>query len=245
MLIDLEKVGKSYPKANFNLENVSFQVKARDCIGLIGQNGTGKSTILKMMCGLVPHDRGHITYQGQDISSLTPDHLRAMRKEVAYIFQQANLLEGETVLYHLKLVYTLRREKPDLAEIDRTLAFMRLTDLKTVACRNLSGGQKQKVAIAMAILQQPKVLLCDEISSALDANSEREIFDLLDQLRQETDIAIVMISHNLSLLKNFCDQILILDKGTIAERLVPVKTADGDRDQHYLTYLKEFFSHAN
>lgn len=245
MLVDLKNVTKTYNQANFSLNNISFTITPKDCIGLIGQNGSGKSTILKMICGLVPHDSGQITYQGQDIKSLSPDALRAMRKQVAYIFQHANLLEGETVLYHLKLVYTLRQEKPDLAEIDRTLAFMNLTQLKDVACRNLSGGQKQKVAIAMAILQQPKVLLCDEISSALDANSEKEIFDLLGQLRQETDIAIVMISHNLSLLKHFCDQILILDKGTIAERLVPVKTATEDRDQAYITYLKEFFSHAN
>lgn len=245
MLLDLNNVKKTYPDANFSLSDISFGVNPKDCIGLIGQNGTGKSTILKLMCGLVPYDSGQITYQGQDLLSLTPDQLRTMRKEVAYIFQQANLLEGETVLYHLKLVYALRQEKPDWTEIDRILTFMRLTDLKTVACRNLSGGQKQKVAIAMAILQKPKVLLCDEISSALDANSEQEIFDLLDQLRQETDIAIVMISHNLSLLKNFCDQVLILDKGTIAERLTPVRSEHGDRDHHYLTYLKEFFNHAN
>lgn len=245
MLVDVKTVKKTYNQGNFSLNNISFSIQPKDCIGLIGQNGTGKSTILKMICGLIPYDDGQISYQGQDITSLAPDQLRAMRKEVAYIFQHANLLEGETVLYHLKLVYTLRKSKPDLAEIDRTLAFMNLTQLKDVACRNLSGGQKQKVAIAMAILQQPKVLLCDEISSALDANSEKEIFDLLGQLRQETDIAIVMISHNLTLLKNFCDQILILDKGTIAERLEPVKTVGEDRDQAYITYLKEFFSHAN
>lgn len=245
MLVDLKKVTKTYNQANFSLTDVSFSVNPKDCIGLIGQNGTGKSTILKMMCGLVPYDSGQITYQDKDIAKLTPERLRAMRKEVAYIFQHANLLDGETVLYHLKLVYTLRKEKPDLAEIDRTLAFMNLTKLKQVVCRNLSGGQKQKVAIAMAILQRPKVLLCDEISSALDANSEKEIFDLLEQLRQETDIAIVMISHNLNLMKQFCDQVLVLDKGTIVERLEPVKTAGEDRDQAYLTYLKEFFSHAN
>ncbi|MGT2895883.1 ATP-binding cassette domain-containing protein [Streptococcus entericus] len=243
MIIQLKDVGKSYPQANFKLEHLTFSVKKGDRLGLIGQNGTGKSTILKMMNGLVEPDYGQIFYHGQELETLSPEQIRDMRKSVAYIFQQGNLLEGETVLYHLKLVYLLAKKKPNRQTIDDTLAFMALSHLKNVPCRDLSGGQKQKVAIAMAILQEPQVLLCDEISSALDANSEQEIFDLLKKLRETSDIAIVMISHNLSLLKQFCDEVMILDKGRLVDTVRPVKHATDDPNKHYLTHVKEFLTH--
>lgn len=244
MILQLKDVGKTYPQADFKLEQINFSVAKGDCLGLIGQNGTGKSTILKLMNGLVPADEGLILYQGQPVNQMTAEQKRAMRKSVAYIFQQGNLLDGETVLYHLKLVYVLAKRQPDMAKIEKTLSFMNLTHLAHVVCRDLSGGQQQKVAIAMAILQEPQVLLCDEISSALDANSEKEIFDLLTRLRAQSDVAIVMISHNLSLLKNFCDKVMILDKGRIVETVTPEKTQTVDPSQHYISHVKEFLTHA-
>lgn len=245
MIIQLKDVGKTYPKANFRLEGIHCAVARGDWIGLIGQNGSGKSTILKMMNGLVLPDQGQVLYQDQDTTDLSAHQQRQMRKAVAYIFQQANLLEGETVLYHLKLVFALAKVPIDWTKIDETLALMKLTQLKHVACRDLSGGQQQKVAIAMAILQDPQVLLCDEITSALDANSEQEIIELLSQLRATRQLAIVMISHNLSLLKNFCDQVWVLDKGSLVETITPQAAKSKDPNQDYLNYIKEFLTHAN
>ena len=102
---------------------------------------------------------------------------------------------------------------------------MNITRLKNSLCGSLSGGEQQKVAIAMALLQEPEVLLCDEISSALDTNSEKEIFALLNKLRTTTDISIVMISHSLSLLKNFCDRVVVIDDSTIKDIVVPNKNS--------------------
>lgn len=97
----------------------------------------------------------------------------------------------------------------------------------------------------MSLLQNPQVLLCDEISSALDATSEQDIMSLLVRLRQETDLALVMISHNLTVLKNLCDEVFILDQGQLAEVVTPVKSEANDSNQHYLTYVKEFLRHAD
>lgn len=245
MIIQLKNVGKTYQNANFSLKNITCSIEKGRCIGLIGQNGTGKSTLLKMMAGLVEPDEGEISYQGRSLTSLSPAERRAMRRSVAYIFQQGNLLLGETVAYHLKLVYRLAGQKPDWQRIDELLAFMNLTQHKHTVCRHLSGGQQQKVAIAMSLLQNPQVLLCDEISSALDATSEQDIMSLLVRLRQETDLALVMISHNLTVLKNLCDEVFILDQGQLAEVVTPVKSEANDSNQHYLTYVKEFLRHAD
>ncbi len=240
MIISLENVSKKYSDSNFSLENISFNSKQKDIIGIIGRNGTGKSTILKMINGLIPYDSGDIYYKGKSLKDLSDSEIRTMRKNVSYIFQNYNLLEGETVYYHLSMVYKLNKIKIDDNAINKILKFMNIEQLKNTTCRNLSGGQQQKVAIAMSILQNPEVILCDEISSALDINSEKEIFSLLTQLKETTNIAIVLISHNLSILKNFCDKVIVIEDSTIKEVITPNKSNNIDYDKDYFNHVKEF-----
>lgn len=240
MIISLENVSKKYSDSNFSLENISFNIKQKDIIGIIGRNGTGKSTILKMINGLTPYDSGDIYYKGKSLKDLSDSEIRTMRKNVSYIFQNYNLLEGETVYYHLSMVYKLNKKKIDNDAITNILKFMNIEQLKNTTCRNLSGGQQQKVAIAMSILQNPEVILCDEISSALDINSEKEIFSLLTQLKETTNIAIVLISHNLSILKNFCDKVIVIEDSTIKEVITPNKSNNIDYDKDYFNHVKEF-----
>ncbi|SUN46487.1 ABC transporter ATP-binding protein [Streptococcus dysgalactiae] len=196
-----------------------------------------------MINGLMSYDQGHIYYQGQELKELLASQLRQMRKDIAYIFQHHNLLPGETVFYHLSLVYKLNHQKVDHEAIDDILDFFGLARVKEVKCRSLSGGQQQKVAIAMAILQKPRLILCDEISSALDTNSEREIFDLLASLRDQYGISVLMIAHHLSVLKQYGDRVMILDYQTIAETVVPVKTASHQLETDYVSQVKEFLLH--
>lgn len=240
MIIKLENVSKFYKDSNFNLQNISFEINSGDVIGIIGKNGTGKSTILKMITGLVDIDSGQILYKDKNINNMSEQELREMRKNVSYIFQNFNLLEGETVYYHLSLVYKLRKQKIDDTSINNILKFMNIEKFKNVTCRNLSGGQQQKVAIAMSILQNPEVLLCDEISSALDVNSEKEIYDLLIKLKNNYNISLIIISHNLSVLKNFCDKVLIIDDNTIREVITPKKSKNNDYNEDYFLNVKEF-----
>ena len=240
MIVQLKNVSKQYKDANFKLENISFDINKKEVIGIIGRNGTGKSTILKMINGIVSYDSGDILYKNSSIKAMDASTLRHTRKNLAYIFQHSNLIDNKSVYYHLSLVYKLNKVSVDKKKIDDILEFMNITRLKNSLCGSLSGGEQQKVAIAMALLQEPVVLLCDEISSALDTNSEKEIFALLNKLRTTTDISIVMISHSLSLLKNFCDRVVVIDDSTIKDIVVPNKNAKDDYDSNYYNYLKEF-----
>jgi len=240
MIVQLKNVSKQYKDANFKLENISFDINKKEVIGIIGRNGTGKSTILKMINGIVSYDSGDILYKNSSIKAMDASTLRHTRKNLAYIFQHSNLIDNKSVYYHLSLVYKLNKVSVDKKKIDDILEFMNITRLKNSLCGSLSGGEQQKVAIAMALLQEPEVLLCDEISSALDTNSEKEIFALLNKLRTTTDISIVMISHSLSLLKNFCDRVVVIDDSTIKDIVVPNKNAKDDYDSNYYNYVKEF-----
>lgn len=173
---------------------------------------------------------------------MTNSELRKTRKNLAYIFQNSNLLDNKSVFYHLSLVYKLNKLSINIKKIDEILEFMNISRLKNSLCGSLSGGEQQKVAIAMALLQEPELLLCDEISSALDTKSEKEIFDLLDQLRKKSDISILMIAHNLSLLKNFCDKVIIIDNSTIKDIIIPKKDNLKDYNSNYSTYVREFLT---
>ena len=243
MIIELKSVGKIFPKSQFRLDDISFNIEEGEIVGLIGSNGTGKSTILKMINGLIPYDKGNIYYQGKEVKSFSDNKLRQMRKDIAYIFQNHNLLAGESVYYHLALVYKLNHQKVNHDAINDILDFLGLMDLKQVKCHSLSGGQQQKVAIAMAVLQKPKLILCDEISSALDTNSEKEIFNLLSDLREKYGISILMIAHHQSLLKQYCDRVMILDHQTIVDTVVPVKATLNQLKSNYVDQVKEFLLH--
>ncbi|HEO6517778.1 TPA: ATP-binding cassette domain-containing protein [Streptococcus agalactiae] len=243
MIIELKSVGKIFPKSQFRLDDISFNIEEGEIVGLIGSNGTGKSTILKMINGLIPYDKGNIYYQGKEVKSFSDNKLRQMRKDIAYIFQNHNLLAGESVYYHLALVYKLNHQKVNHDAINDILDFLGLMDLKQVKCHSLSGGQQQKVAIAMAVLQKPKLILCDEISSALDTNSEKEIFNLLSDLHEKYGISILMIAHHLSLLKQYCDRVMILDHQTIVDTVVPVKATLNQLKSNYVDQVKEFLLH--
>lgn len=241
MVIQVKNVAKTFASSNFKLKNINFTINEDEVIGIVGENGTGKSTIMKMLNYLVEYDSGEILYNNKPYHHYSPEALRKMRKEVVYIFQNANLLENKTVEYHLQLVYKLNHEKVDKAKISEVLALINLTHLRKQCCGKLSGGQKQKVAIAMAILQNPKVLLCDEISAALDTQSEQEIFKLLMDIKMKLKISIVMVAHNLMILKNLCDRILILNNQTIEEIIIPNKLNQIDIVKGYQNYVKEFF----
>ena len=240
MIVQLKNVSKQYKDANFKLENISFDINKKEVIGIIGRNGTGKSTILKMINGIVSYDSGDILYKNSSIKSMDASTLRNTRKNLAYIFQHSNLIDNKSVYYHLSLVYKLNKVPVDKKKVNYILEFMNISRLKDSLCGSLSGGEQQKVAIAMALLQEPEVLLCDEISSALDTNSEKEIFYLLNKLRETTNISILMISHSLSLLKNFCDKVIIIDDSTIKDVIVPKKDNEKDYDENYYNYVKEF-----
>lgn len=240
MIIKVKNISKYFSDSNFKIENLSFNVNDNEVLGIIGPNGCGKSTILKIINGLIKFDAGEIIYNDKEVSKMNKFEKRIMKKDVSYIFQNSNLLETKTVYYHLSLIYKLNKEPIDKEKIDNILKFMNIYDFKNTTCKNLSGGQKQRVAIAMSILQNPKVILCDEISSSLDTDSEKEVFELLMKLKKTLNISIIIVSHNLAILKNFCDRVILMDKSKIRDIIIPVKPRENDYNKDYFNYLKEF-----
>ena len=240
MIIKVKNISKYFSDSNFKIENLSFNVNDNEVLGIIGPNGCGKSTILKIINGLIKFDAGEIIYNDKEVSKMNKFEKRIMKKDVSYIFQNSNLLETKTVFYHLSLIYKLNKEPINKEKIDNILKFMNIYDFKNTTCKNLSGGQKQRVAIAMSILQNPKVILCDEISSSLDTDSEKEVFDLLMKLKKTLNISIIIVSHNLAILKNFCDRVILMDKSKIRDIIIPVKPRGNDYNKDYFNYLKEF-----
>lgn len=239
MIIELKDVCKQYTDSNLILQNINLSIDVSEKIGIIGKNGSGKSTILKLINGLEDVTRGEILYHGDDITSLPAKQQLKARKKLAYIFQQFNLIENKTVFYHLALVYRLNKENINHQEIDELLNFLDLYEHKNKKCSILSGGQKQKVTIAMAILQQPELILCDEISSALDSKSEREIFKLLKELCSKKNISMLVVSHNLDILKNNCHRILFLEDGQIKDEFIPNQNRFTQSDDYY-QYVKSY-----
>ncbi len=240
MILELTNIAKQFSDVQL-LKNISFTVSKQEIVGIVGENGAGKSTILKMINSLVSPDSGRITYNNVAISDFTEMELRHYRKSVVYIFQNANLLENKTVQYHLELIDKLNGQKPNQNKIDEILAYVNISHLRKRKCGLLSGGEKQKVAIAMALLQSPTILLCDEISSALDAKSEQEIFHLLKRLNEDHQIAIIMVSHNLSLVKSMCDKIVLLREGTthiLQNKKQPLANIKND----YYQLVEEYFN---
>lgn len=238
-MLEFKDVSKSYNDEKFNIRNISFSIKKKEIVGLVGRNGTGKSTILKMSNLLVRNDSGNIYYNHKNYNDMNEKEIRKLRQEIVYIFQESNLILNKTVLYHLELPFKLSNRKVNYKEIDEILSFMNISELKENRTRNLSGGQRQKVAIAMAILQKPSILLCDEVSSALDVKAEKEIYDLLKLLVDKYDISVLMISHNLSVVKNFCDRILLVENETIEEEIIPNKSKN-TIEKDYFNHVKEY-----
>lgn len=239
MILELKNIHKQFESTNFKLENVNIELYENEVIGIVGQNGTGKSTILKMMNQLENQDQGEIYFLENKINVCNEIELRNLRKKVAYIFQSGNLLEKKSVYYHLSLVYKLNKEKVNYQEIDDILIFFNLTSHKKSKVYYLSGGQKQKVAIAMAILSKPKVLLCDEISSQLDHKSEQEIFELLKKIKEKYQISFVVVSHNLSILKNFCTRVYFIENNTIKRQIFP-KPNKLLKPNSYFEFVEEY-----
>lgn len=239
MIIELKDICKQYQDSNFNLQDINLKISEAEKIGIIGKNGTGKSTILKIINGICDIDRGEIIYKNKNIKDFNQIENLNFKKKIAYIFQHFNLIENKSVFYHLSLIYKLNKTKVNNEEIDELLKFMGLKNHKYQLCTFLSGGQKQKLAIAMAILQKPEVILCDEISSALDNDSEKEIFKLLINLSNLNKISLVIVSHNLDILKQNCDRILYLENGRFNDQFIPKRKAKSSDDNYY-NYVKRY-----
>ena len=201
------------------VDNISLKVNKGEIFGIIGLSGAGKSTLIRCINRLEEPTSGKIFIDNVDITSLDKESLRLVRKEIGMIFQHFNLLSQKTVYDNIAFPLQLDgQNKSQIKErVDQLLEYVELTDKKHSYPSQLSGGQKQRVAIARAIANNPKILLSDEGTSALDPKTTKSILSLLNRIRHEFGITVVMITHQMEVVKEICDRVAIMDDGKIVE----------------------------
>ena len=221
-MIRLEGVTKRFRSAageRVALDSVDLTVAAGQVFGVVGRSGAGKSTLIRAINLLERPDAGQVMVHGQDMTALAPAELRAARRRIGMIFQHFNLLNAKTVAENV--AFPLRLEGRPSAEVNRRVAELLeqlgLSEHGRKHPAQLSGGQKQRVGIARALACKPGVLLCDEATSALDPETTDEILTLLDQLNRELKLTIVLITHQLEVVRRVCDRVAVLKDGRVVE----------------------------
>jgi D-methionine transport system ATP-binding protein len=201
------------------VRNVSLDVEKGDVFGIIGQSGAGKSTLIRCLSSLEKPSEGEIFIEECDIAQMSPRELHHFRKKIGMVFQHFNLLASRNVAgnvaYPLEIhgIPKLERKK----RLDEVLSLVDLEQKREAYPAQLSGGQKQRVGIARALASNPSVLFCDEATSALDPNTTRAILALLKKLNQTLGLTIVLITHEMDVIKQICNKVAVLDKGEIVE----------------------------
>ncbi len=201
------------------LENINLKIEDGDIYALVGRSGAGKSTLLRCINGLTTYQGGSLTVDGCEVKDLGEKELREFRRRVGMIFQQFSLLERQTVYQNVALPMQCWKYSKD--EIDKKvkelLELVGMSDKMNAKPRNLSGGQKQRVAIARALTMDPKILLCDEATSALDPKTTSSILELLMEINKKTGITVVIVTHQMEVVRKACNKACILEDGMIAD----------------------------
>lgn len=202
------------------LDNVSLHVPKGQICGVIGASGAGKSTLIRCVNLLERPTHGAVVIDDVDLTQLSDAELVKTRRQIGMIFQHFNLLTSRTVFENVALPLELEnKSKADIQEkTTALLALVGLSDKHNVYPANLSGGQKQRVAIARALASDPKVLLCDEATSALDPATTQSILKLLKEINRTLGITILLITHEMEVVKRICDQVAVIDKGRLIEQ---------------------------
>lgn len=223
-MIDFEQVHKAYRVGGQSvtaLQPTDLHVARGEVFGIIGHSGAGKSTLLRLINRLEEPSGGRIVIDGEDVTQLDAKGLRQFRRQVGMIFQHFNLLSSKTVADNvalpLKLAGELNRAQIK-ARVAELLARVGLSEHADKYPAQLSGGQKQRVGIARALSTRPKVLLCDEATSALDPQTTASVLQLLTQINRELNLTIILITHEMDVIRRACDRVAVMDAGVIVEQ---------------------------
>lgn len=220
-MIELKNISKTFHQKNKKLKalnNVSLNVEKGEILGIIGFSGAGKSTLIRSVNLLEKPDEGKIIINGIDFSKLNSKQLAKQRKKIGMIFQHFNLLSSRTVSENIALPLELDNvNKSTINEkVSELLEIVGLQDKANEYPKNLSGGQKQRVAIARALANDPYLLLCDEATSALDPATTQSILELLKDINERLNITILMITHEMEVIKTICHRVAVIDQGEIS-----------------------------
>ncbi len=229
VLIRLEHVTKTFQTKDGTVQavkDVSIHVREGMVYGIIGFSGAGKSTLVRCINLLERPDEGKVIFDGENLMEASPAALRQARQKIGMIFQHFNLLPALTIYENIAL--PLKMQGTPKAEIDeKVMDLLELIDLverKDSYPSQLSGGQKQRVAIARALSNDPKVLLCDEATSALDPATTQNILKLIRRINKERGITVVVITHEMFVVKEICDRVAVMENGRVVEKgdIIPI-----------------------
>ena len=219
-LSNITKVFQQGSRTITALSDVSLHVPAGQIYGVIGASGAGKSTLIRCVNLLERPTSGRVIVDGQDLTTLSEGQLTLARRQIGMIFQHFNLLNSRTVAGNVALPLELGNlSKAEIAaRVSELLELVGLSDKQDTWPANLSGGQKQRVAIARALATNPKVLLCDEATSALDPATTRSILELLKDINRRLGITILLITHEMDVVKRICDCVAVISNGELIEQ---------------------------
>ena len=217
-MVQIHDLCKSFESMEV-LKNVSLHIDDGEIYGIIGQSGAGKSTLLRCINGLETYDSGRITVMGKEVSEVKGKDLRDFRRQIGMILQNFNLLQRDNVYDNVALPLQFQGEKKNSAKsraaIMNLLELVGLSDKIRSKPSELSGGQKQRVAIARALVLDPRILLCDEATSALDPQTTKDILALLSKINEEMGITIIIVTHQMEVVKQVCSRVAFIKDGTI------------------------------
>lgn len=221
ILNDVHKVyGKKKEKKVTALQGINLSVEKGEIFGVVGFSGAGKSTLIRCVNLLERPTSGKVTINGVDLLGLSPKDLRAQRKKIGMIFQHYNLLNAKTIFQNVAMPLILEGKSKKAIEkkVIELLSFVGLEDRVDHYPEQLSGGQKQRVGIARALATDPDILLCDEATSALDPSTTESVLELLRKVRHEFGVTILMITHEMNVIRDICDKVAVIEGGKIVEQ---------------------------
>ena len=215
-MINIKNLNKYYSHTKV-LNDISIDIKKGEIFAIVGHSGAGKSTLLRCINGLEDYADGTLLVNNKEIKNLKKDELREFRKNIGMIFQHFSLIQRKTVFENISLPMQLWGYKKEeiSKKVNDLLALVGLEEKKDAYPSQLSGGQKQRVAIARALTLDPEILLCDEATSALDPNTTTSILNLLKEINEKLNITIVIVTHEMEVVKQIAQKALLLEHGNI------------------------------
>ena len=222
-MITIQNISKTFITKNGNFEavkDVSLEIKNNTIHGIIGPSGAGKSTLIRLINQLEVNDHGTISvFNYKDLRKLNKESTRMYRQRVGMIFQSFNLLDRKTIFENIALPLKLQRKlhQEDIDSINSLIEVVGLQGYEQSYPSQLSGGQKQRVGIARALVNNPEILLCDEPTSALDTTTIRSILNLLKELKEKLGLTVIIVTHNMNVIKEICDYVTVMDNGVVVE----------------------------
>lgn len=227
-MIQIEGLGKAFGDLGV-LRDISLKIEQGDVFGIVGRSGAGKSTLLRCMNGLENYGSGSVRVMGHEVMALGQEELKELRRSMGMIFQNFNLMNRKNVWQNIAFPLEVwGYTKEDVKKrVDELLELVGLSEKRDERVRNLSGGQKQRVGIARALALNPRILLCDEATSALDPKTTISILNLLMDINKKLGLTIVVVTHQMEVVKTICNKVVVMDDGEIV--------AAGETDRLFLS----------